>query len=355
MHKNYSEERQYDRVYGDTFAMYSTQDMLDFIEPFKTRFSRNGLDPEMVFKGKRCFDAGCGNGRGSLFMLMNGAAHVLAYDISQNNVVSTQRFAREFGFANIDVKQGSLENILFPSNSFDVVWCNGVVMHTQRPNACLEELARILRVPGHMWLYVYGAGGVYWRIIGHIRSMLSNVSIDDCISALKLFRYDTRYVAEFIDDWYTTYLRAYTREDMARRLEELGFERPELLRHGTDYDTSHRINSFQSREEKDLMGEGDLRYLLRRTTERIGADFPLNEGEYGSDYLYPSIITENVDPLFREMAELTAERDWMKVASAAHIQRELRILLSKNIPLTMLATRELLERVISWVRSLRSF
>jgi 2-polyprenyl-3-methyl-5-hydroxy-6-metoxy-1,4-benzoquinol methylase len=348
------DEGQYDKVYGDTFAMYSTKDMLDFIEPFKTRFSRNGLDPEAVFTGKLCFDAGCGNGRGSLFMLMNGATQVMAYDISRNNVASTQRFAKEFGFANIDVRQGSLEHIPFATGSFDVVWCNGVIMHTERPNACLEELARILKVPGRMWLYVYGAGGVYWRIIRQIRSMLKQIAVGECIAALQLFRYETRYVAEFIDDWYTTYLRAYTNQEMTRRLEELGFDRPELLRYGTDYDTSHRINTFLSDQEKALMGEGDLRYLLERATDRIGRNSPLGEGEYGSHYHYDPLITEAVDPLFGEMVNLASGKDWMKVASAAYIQRELRILLSRNQPLTMLAIRELFDQVINWVRSVQS-
>jgi SAM-dependent methyltransferase len=343
---NYPNGGQYDKVYGDTFAMYSTQDMLDFIEPFKIRFLRNGLDPKILFNGKRCFDAGCGNGRGSLFMLMNGAAHVLAYDISQNNIISTQRFAEEFGFANIGVEQGSLEQIPFPSGSFDVVWCNGVIMHTERPNACLEELARILRVPGQMWLYVYGAGGVYWRIISHFRSMLRQISISDCMAALKLFRYETRYVAEFIDDWYTTYLRAYTNQEMTSRLEELGFEKPELLRYGTDYDTSHRINSFYTDQEKVLMGEGDLRYLLERSTRTIERNFPVNEGEYGSDYAYPAIITETVDPQLAQLGRLAAGKGWMKVASAAYIQRELRILLSKNQPLTLDAVNEILQYAI---------
>jgi len=116
----------------NTFAMYSTQDMLDLSSHSKTRFSQaNGLDPEMVFKGKRLFhDPAAAQRPWFSFYAHEWAAHVLAYDISQNNVVSTQRFAREFGFANVRCQARFTGNILFPSNSFDVVWCNGVVMHT---------------------------------------------------------------------------------------------------------------------------------------------------------------------------------------------------------------------------------
>jgi len=324
---NIGGEQRYDTVFGETFAMYSKADMLEFIEPFKIRFRRNSLDAERIFKGKRCFDAGCGNGRGSLFMLMNGAAHVTAYDISRKNVESTQRFAAEFGFANIQTQEGSLERIPFPDESFDFVWCNGVIMHTEHPNQGLGELARILKTNGQMWLYIYGAGGVYWRTISHFREMLKHINVNTCMTYLKLFRYPTRYIAEFIDDWYATYLRTYTQEDLANRLQELGFEKPALLKYGTDYDTSHRINVFAAEAEKALMGQGDLRYLLTKINHRQGRACLLNEGEYGSDYSYPPIIKDNIDPLFREIIRVAGNRDWLKIASAAHLQRELRILL----------------------------
>lgn len=327
---NISGEKRYDTVFGETFAMYSKADMLEFMEPFVIRFQRNRLDPEKIFKGKKCFDAGCGNGRGSLFMLMNGAAQVTAFDFSQKNVKSTLKFAGDFGFFNIEAHEGSLERIPFPDESFDIVWCNGVIMHTEHPNRCLSELARILKTSGQMWLYIYGSGGVYWRTISHLREMLQHINVNTCMTYLKLFRYPTRYIAEFIDDWYATYLRSYTHEDLSRRLRELGFEKPELLRYGTDYDTSHRIATFATEEEKALMGQGDLRYLLTKVDHHQGSACLLNEGEYGSLYAYPSLIKTNIDPLFSEIAQVAGDQDWLKIAIAAHIQRELRILLSEQ-------------------------
>ena len=100
---NVAGERRYDEVYGDTFALYSRSDMLEFIEPFKIRFERNGIDARQAFAGKRCLDAACGNGRGALFMLMNGAASVTACDFSPKNVESTQAFLKQFGFGNTEV------------------------------------------------------------------------------------------------------------------------------------------------------------------------------------------------------------------------------------------------------------
>jgi ubiquinone/menaquinone biosynthesis C-methylase UbiE len=346
MTSNIPGEKRYEVVFGDTFAMYTRKDMEEFIEPFKIRFQRNGIDPKQVFKGKRCFDAGCGNGRGSLFMLMHGASHVTAYDYSEKNVESTRSFAKQFGYDNIDAHQGSLVQIPFAEKYFDFVWCNGVIMHTERPNRCLSELARILHPGGQAWLYIYGSGGVYWRIIYHIREMVKHIPVHDCMAALKLFRYETRYIAEFVDDWYATWLRSYTHSDLSRRLKALGFAEPELLKFGMDYDTSHRIHTFSTPDEKALMGEGDLRYLLTKESDQVDDGGLLDEGEYGSSYAYPALIRDHIDPLFQKIIAVTKDRDWMKIALAAHIQRELRLLLTANQSFSLPALVEIIHGLI---------
>ena len=85
-------------MYGETFAMYDRDEMLEFIEPLRIRFLANGLNPDELFAGKRCLDAGCGSGRGSLFMLQHGAEFVEAVDFSHRNVDTATGWARNFGF-----------------------------------------------------------------------------------------------------------------------------------------------------------------------------------------------------------------------------------------------------------------
>lgn len=325
---NLSGEQRYEHVFGDTFALYSRAEMLEFIEPFRVRFESNGLDARQLFAGKRCFDAACGNGRGALFMLMNGAAHVTACDLSAKNVESTRRFLRDFGFDNAEVFESSLERIDRPDESFDFLWCNGVIMHTARPNRCLNEIARLVRRGGRAWIYVYGSGGVYWRSIERFRAMLHDVAVQECIATLQLFRYETRYVAEFIDDWFATHLRSYTHEDFGAALTQAGFARAEPLPFGMPYDTSQRRNAFGP-QERELMGEGDLRYLL--TKERATPQQPgqiLDEGEYGSRVEWPPVIVASVDRALEQLASV-CRQPWQRIAAAAHVQRELRLQMTR--------------------------
>jgi ubiquinone/menaquinone biosynthesis C-methylase UbiE len=341
---NVSGEQRYEQVFGDTFALYSRKEMLEFIEPFKVRFEKNGLDARKLFEGKQCFDAACGNGRGALFMLMNGAAHVTACDLSAKNVESTRRFLREFGFANAEVFESSLEHIARPDEAFEFVWCNGVIMHTARPNRCLREIARILKRGGRSWIYVYGSGGVYWRSIQKFRAMLRDVAVQDCIAALQLLRYETRYVAEYIDDWFATHLRTYTHADFGAALTAAGFAPAEPLPFGMPYDTSQRRNSLGPRE-KDLMGEGDLRYLLLKehVTPATQPEF-LGEGEYGSEIEWPAVITQSVDTALARLAA-SCSAPWQRVAAAAHVQRELRLQMTQPEAFDVNAYLATIERV----------
>jgi ubiquinone/menaquinone biosynthesis C-methylase UbiE len=341
---NVSGEKRYEEVYGDTFALYSRKEMLEFIEPFQVRFAKNGLDPRQLFEGKRCLDAACGNGRGALFMLMNGAAHVTAVDFSSKNVESTRSFLKQFGFTNADVSEASLESLPYADESFEFVWCNGVLMHTGHPNRCLHQITRTLKVGGKSWIYVYGSSGVYWRTIQHFRSMLSDIAISDCIAALQLLRYETRYVAEFIDDWFATHLRSYTHADFAAALRSVGFAEPQLLRYGTAYDTSHRINTFGG-AEKDLMGEGDLRYLLQKTAATPAQPAQiLDEGEYGSNPAWPAVILSTLDPAMKQFAS-ALPKAWQRVAAAAHLQRELRLQLTRDEPFNLQEYLQTIERI----------
>lgn len=327
-------EKIYDIVYGKTFADYKTKDLREFIHPYEIRFQRNGLNAKEIFSGKRCLDAGCGNGRGAFFMLQNGAEFVEMIDVSENNLQSSQNFALELGFSNkINVQKSTLESIPFEDGEFDFVWCNGVIMHAEKPNQCLAEISRVCKTHGHAWIYIYGSGGLYWKVIYRFRKLLSDIDVIDAIKYLKYFRYSPRYVAEFIDDWYASNLRTYTHNDLSKSCESLGFETPQRLVFGMDYDTSQRLELAQSDLERNITGEGDLRYFLNKISHKKNNQFFLNEDEKGSYYSWPNSVKELEFKAFSLIPELEKVENWKKVAICARIQRELRILMDRNCPL----------------------
>lgn len=284
-------------VFGDTFSLYDDKSFEEFVAPFYTRLKNNGINLE-VFKDKRCLDAGCGGGRGSILMAQCGAREVIGVDFSERNIESCRKRARQKNFSNLHFFQHSLMELPFEDESFDIVWCNGVLMHTLDPDKGLQEISRVLKKGGYMWLYVYGSGGIYWYIIDWIRSTLHDIDVKDCIYQLRLMEMPIRRIAEWIDDWYAGYLRRYTYADVQNRLNELGFTQTNRLKYGTVYDTSHRRQGADP-IEIELMGEGDLRFFCQKILEPTGNSFRLPDSPHGQGSLhsYSSIVTQFSVPL----------------------------------------------------------
>lgn len=311
----------HDDVYGRTFALYDRDQLLAFMQPFVDRFAANGLDADALFRGKRCLDAGCGGGRGTLFMLQHGAAHVTGFDFSARNVETTPRNAAKFGFTNVTAQQGILEELPFADATFDVVWCNGVLQHATDPDRCLDEITRVLKPGGQAWIYVYGSGGVYWYAVRHFREWFRDVSNESLIAMLQLAGLEPRYIGEYLDDWKVSYLRAYRAAPVIARLKELGYADPKALPLGVPYDTNHRNTKWPG--ERPWLGEGDLRFLLTKGagsggTTRLGGD-----DCFADDAFAPEVHARYEAP-FVALGRAVAGKPVVAALAAARIQRAIR-------------------------------
>jgi ubiquinone/menaquinone biosynthesis C-methylase UbiE len=318
-----NQESSHDDVYGRTFALYDRAQLLAFMQPFVDRFAANRLDATTLFAGKRCLDAGCGGGRGTLFMLQHGAAEVTAFDFSARNVDTTRRNAAQFGYENVTVQQGTLEQLPFADGTFDVVWCNGVLQHAADPDRCLTEITRVLAVGGKAWIYVYGAGGVYWYAVRHFRRWVRDQSAGELIATLQLAGLEPRYIGEYLDDWKVSYLRAYRAQPVVARLAELGYQDPSPLPLGVPYDTNHRNTRWPT--ERPWLGEGDLRFVLTRGTAPAGATGATFGGDdcFDDDAFAPEVHA-TFGPALDAIGRTVEGHPLLAALAAARIQRVIR-------------------------------
>lgn len=100
--------------------------------------------------GKTALDIGCGGGILAEEFAAAGFK-VTGIDPSENSLHTAREHAKLSGL-NIDYRAGTGENLDFPDNSFDVVYCCDVLEHVRDLPKCISEITRVLK-PGGAFFY----------------------------------------------------------------------------------------------------------------------------------------------------------------------------------------------------------
>ncbi|KAA0023838.1 class I SAM-dependent methyltransferase [Antrihabitans cavernicola] len=109
---------------------------------FCRTLASRGLGPE-----PRVFVAGCGKGHEALFIRKELGGSLTGVDIGEE-----WDPALGSDVPNFRLVAGSVLDVPFPDNSFDVVFYHHVIEHVTDPVGCLRELGRVLRPGGLIYL-----------------------------------------------------------------------------------------------------------------------------------------------------------------------------------------------------------
>ena len=105
-------------------------------------------------KGKRVLEIGLGEGADSESLIRRGA-HWSGVDLTAESIerVRTRLTLRDLPFA--DLKQGSVLDLPFADNSFDMVFSHGVLHHVPEIKQAEKEIHRVLRPNGELVIMMY--------------------------------------------------------------------------------------------------------------------------------------------------------------------------------------------------------
>ena len=115
-------------------------------------------------------DVGCGSGRWAQF-LNPYFKFIEAIDPSDSVFSASQNLA---AFKNIRVTKAGVGNIPFPDQSFDFVYCLGVLHHIPDTSAALRKCYEKLKTNGRFLFYLYynfENRGIIFKLIFHISSL----------------------------------------------------------------------------------------------------------------------------------------------------------------------------------------
>lgn len=103
---------------------------------------------------KDFLDLGCGLGRHSILFGKN-AFHVYCFDLSEEALISTKKWAQEEGLQ-FEYAQGDMLKLPYEDNSVDCIMCRNVISHsdTRGVKQAISEIKRVLRADGECFLTV---------------------------------------------------------------------------------------------------------------------------------------------------------------------------------------------------------
>lgn len=113
------------------------------------------------FRGARLLEVGCGMGT-DLLQFARGGARCTGVDLTPRSVEITRHRFKLYGAdGNFMISDG--EHLPFQSESFDVVYSNGVLHHTPDTAGAIREVHRVLRPGGVAKIMLYHRNSLnYW-------------------------------------------------------------------------------------------------------------------------------------------------------------------------------------------------
>ena len=139
-------------------------DYLDDLEQmFKCRMHLAVTEMELnTLKGKSVLEIGSGGGAHSA-LFKRCSAQVTSVDITIERVVSTAKKLSLIKEGTGLSLQADAETLPFMDNSFDIVYSNGVLHHSENTEKCIAEVRRVLKPGGKAVIMLYSRhSALYW-------------------------------------------------------------------------------------------------------------------------------------------------------------------------------------------------
>lgn len=256
-------EEQTQKVYGNLWDNFDhkvyTKEAKNIVEQ---RFKYSNFDFSSL-KDKTILDLGCGSGRYTIALaLLTNAKMVHGVDLGETSFDNAQKIIEQLNLKNIKFDKGNCLQLPYEDNSFDFVFCNGVLHHTKDMEKGIQEFYRVLKPGCQGFLYLYAEGGLFWHARKRMNILMKKIPQEYSIAILHLLGMpQNRFL--FCDNWYVPIERHTTRKYLETYLNNVGFTNLTKIVSGkeTDFDSKQ----IQDEPETEILyGDGEHRYLMTK-------------------------------------------------------------------------------------------
>ena len=113
------------------------------------------LIPNRFSQKNKILDLGSGPGLYVRFFYEMGLSNIYSADLTNESNKLVKKMCKIFNYKDLKVYKQNAEKMTFKSNFFDHVNCIGVIHHSENPELCIKEIARVLKKNGSTTIGVY--------------------------------------------------------------------------------------------------------------------------------------------------------------------------------------------------------
>jgi SAM-dependent methyltransferase len=114
---------------------------------------------EQLGLGKKVIEVGSGTSQLSIMLAHGTNNQVVAFDATLESLRLGEAFARDYDLPNCNFVLGDIFSDPFKDNFFDLVWCSGVLHHTNDPEGGFEIISKWLKKDGIIIIGLYNKIG----------------------------------------------------------------------------------------------------------------------------------------------------------------------------------------------------
>tara|TARA_Y100000816_G_scaffold291604_1_gene283484 strand:- start:1904 stop:2923 length:1020 start_codon:yes stop_codon:yes gene_type:complete len=246
------------KVYGKFWKTFTQKENLSAKNFILERFKNFTPINKNFFQNKKIIDVGCGGGRFSNGLRMLGGKTVIGVDYSDDGIHTAKK---NYRYKNLFFKKQNVLNLKFKKDTFDLVFCNGVLHHTSNFKRGITELYRICKPGGYIYLYLYGTGGLFWSARRQMNKFMKIIPQEYAQQVLDIIGMPSnRFI--FMDNWYVPFERHCSHKEVYKILNSLGVKSIEKMKIGRKTDLETGLYKFKN--SKTIWGEGEIRLLIKK-------------------------------------------------------------------------------------------
>lgn len=250
--------------YGNLFKEF---DQRSYFEEARNllniRLVRNNVDLDNL-TNQTLLDQGCGGGRYTVAWKLLGAKHCTGIDFSDIGIEDAKKRVSHAGISDVEFIKGSVLDMPFTDESFDIVYSNGVLHHTENWQKGIEEQLRVLKKGGLGWQYLIEApGGIFWDKIEILRAIMKDVNKTFAQKILTSLNIPTNRIFYMLDHVMVPINTRLTADEIYQALQKNGAKDIKRLARGTDFDRVESIyQNIPFAAEK--FGAGENRFVFSK-------------------------------------------------------------------------------------------